>query len=367
LADPVFSPDVPATTQTGLFWLGVAFFILLLAAVVLEYVRRWLHRRREAQEAWRLVEEMVQEKGLDAEETAGLRRLIERRAPGAPWQAATDPWRFERCVEEEMNALSAKGNVRQFQETGVLLRRVRRRLDLWRLPRGQGIRSTRDLPGGQDIWVSATASNAPQWHAAAVADVDEAYLHLSPSKENKERLPQFSVGDEVRCQMCRDNDAQYAFTTVVAACESDPPAWRLFHATELDRSQSRAYYRVRYTDRAALAVLAPAEGMEDHPPVVRPLRGTFHDLSAGGFSAVVDEAPADNALLAARLEFPEETPLLVRARAIDTRPLSGGRHLLRAEFSDLDEEVRDVIARFVLHLQQPMVAAPRQPAPEEAE
>ena len=368
MALPVFPPEASTERPTSLFWLGVGFFILFLAAIGLELLRRWGRRLRPVKEEWRLVEEICRDEGLDEGEAQCLRKLIERWAPETPLRVATDPRRFDRCIEQEMNALSAHGSVQQFKETGALLRRVRERLESGWRPRPQGVRTTRDLPAGQVVWVSPTTSSTPRWYAATIEDVDEAYLHLIASKENKERPPRFSPGDEVRCQLSRPNDAQYAFTTALAGCgEEDPPVWLLFHATRLERSQSRAYFRVPYTERAALAMLGPADGPDGGPSVVKPLPGVFHDLSAGGFAAVVRELPGEDALLAARFEFTGQEPLLVRARIIDVRPVSSGRYLVRAELVDIDEDARDVIARYVLHRQQPMVAFPGEPVPEGTE
>ena len=367
MADPVFSPGAPAEAPAGLFWLGVGFFILFLAAIGLELLRRWRRRRRQMTDEWGLVEAICRENLLDDEEAQCLGELIERWAPEAPLRVATDPRRFDRCVEEEMNALSAQGSAQQFKEAGALLRRVRERLESGWRPRRQGVRTTRDLPAGQVVWVSPTTSSTPRWYAATIEDVDEAYLHLSASKENKERPPRFSPGDELRCRLSRPNDALYAFTTAGAGGVGDARVWLLFHATRLDRSQSRAYFRVPYTERAALAMLGPADGPDGGPSVVKPLSGVFRDLSAGGFAVLVHESPGEHALLAARFEFTGQEPLLVRARIIDVRPVSSGRYLVRAEFVDMDEDAQDAIARYVLHRQQPMVAFPSGPVPEGAE
>lgn len=364
---PVFPPDASAERPARLFWIGVGFFILFLAAIGLELLRRWRRRRRQLKEEWRLVEEICREKLLDDEEAQCLRKLIERWAAQTPLRVATDPWRFDRCVGQEMNALSAEGSVQQFKETGALLRRVRKRLEPGWPPRRQGVRMSRDLLAGQEIWVSPTTASTPRWYAATIEHVDEAYLHVKPSKGNKERAPRFSSGEELRCRLTRPNDAQYAFTTALAGCEDDPPVWLLFHATRLERMQSRAYFRVPYTERAALAMLGPADGPDGGPSVVKPLPGMFHDLSAGGFAAVVRDAPGAHALLAARFEFTGQEPLLVRARIVDVRPVSSARYLVRAEFVDMDEDARDAIARYVLHRQQPMIAFPSGPVPEGAE
>jgi len=367
LDEPIFSPGAPVEASAKLFWLGVGFFILFLAAIGLELLRRWRRRRLEVKAQWRLVEGICRENLLEDEEARCLRKLIERWAPEAPLRVATDRRRFDHCVEQEMNASSAEGSAEQFKEAGALLRRVRERLETVWGPRHYGVDTTRNLPAGQVVWVSPTGSDTPRWYAATIEEVDEAYLHLSPSKGKEARPPRFGPGEELRCRLNRPNDAQYAFTTVLAACEDHPPRWLLFHATRLERSQSRAYFRVPYKEAAALAMLGPADGPEGGPSVVKPLPGVFHDLSAGGFAAVVREAPGERALLAAQFDFGGQEPLVVRATIVEVRPLSSGHYLVRAEFVDMEEDARDAIARYVLHRQQPMVAFPGEPVREGAE
>jgi c-di-GMP-binding flagellar brake protein YcgR len=107
---------------------------------------------------------------------------------------------------------------------------------------------------------------------------------------------------------------------------------------------------------------APVDGVEapvHERHVVTKMRGRIINVSAGGFAVVVPQAIPSQVLIRVTLEFDllVSQPVSVDARMVASTPLAGGRYLVRATYFGVDEETRDIIARYVMHRQQAYLEA----------
>jgi hypothetical protein len=85
------------------------------------------------------------------------------------------------------------------------------------------------------------------------------------------------------------------------------------------------------------------------------LRGQITNVSAGGFAVIVPQAIPAQVLIRVTLELDLEPaePFDVDARIVGTTQLPGGRYLIRAAFFEEDADKRELIAKYVVHRQQP--------------
>ncbi|MBI4556218.1 MAG: PilZ domain-containing protein [Candidatus Hydrogenedentes bacterium] len=347
--------------NTPLLWVGVAFLALMAAAIALEFRRQRAARRQRMAAEWKTVEEILREKELSDDEAGVLRATIQRWSSDDPLRAVTVRQHFDSCIEQEMDALHRRGDRRDFERSGLLLHDVRTRLGLDFIPYGQRILSTRELNLGQVIFISGAGQGSTAGLRVTVSAVDEAYFYGRLSDPGASSKPAWKENEEVRCRMWRDDDARYTFVAHFVRYEEEPPACVFRHTAELSRIQSRAHYRVRYSQPASVGVLnAPVNGNEDDlraRRVVTKLRGRITSLSAGGLALIVPQPIPRQVLLRIGLQLPEGEPFEVEASIIFASSLSGGDHLVRVTFVGISDETRDRIARYVLHRQQFLVAA----------
>ena len=360
---------LPTEYTPLLVGLGVGFGVLFVGAVVVELLRRRRLDRQNIAAHWSVVEEVIGETGLTDDEAQALRGMLRAYAPRTPLATINERSLFEQCVAKQMEAPSPQEDAAHFKQVGVLLRQVRRRLDLESIGDSRPATSTRQLDGRHTMWISPGNAQRSKWFRVNIVDVDEAYLHVVPGQHEQETPPSLRAGDTCNCRVLRTNDARYAFNLVLALKSDDPLRWSFLHATELNRVQERSFFRVPYDAAAALGILATpdeanlAEGV-GRREVKTWVRGRFSDISAGGFAATTTVAPPKNARVRVPLEFPGEESIEPEAYLIAARPLPGGRYLVRGQFTDVTEDTRDTIARFALRLQQPLPFRGEEP-PEE--
>lgn len=346
--------------QFTLVWLSAFIMLgLLLGAIALEAWRRRRERRRQHEAEWRTVEEIAREKELSPAELDLLKKVIAGHAPKSPLRAVTVRQQFDKCVEDEMESLAAGPDIAALESRGQMLRDIRVRLGLDYIPYGQRIHSTRELYHSQAIWVADKSEPSVKWRRMAVGSIDEALFHLTPQEAGP--FPHFRPGDMIECRMWREDDARYSFSAPLVRVGDDPPEWSLRHTNALQRTQSRAHFRVRYEQNAAIGIVnAPVDGdmsdVEERPIVTR-LRGRLTSLSGGGLAVIVDQPVPRQVLLRITLDLDVETgPVDTTARIVTTAPVSGGRYLIRAAFAGISDETRDRITHFVFHKQQPIRA-----------
>jgi len=351
--DPLWRIEDVSTWGGGLYWLVWPILAVLALAFVLEGARRYRQHRADLREQWRAVRRIAEERELSGNEWDLLASLLRRFAPRRPLRALTEYRSFDACAAREIQELARTGGAQAVEARGAALRELRVRLGLDYVPFGRQIQSTRELCAGQILWVARDISS-PQWHSMRVAGIDEARFRAEPADEAAP--PGFKPGELLRCRMWRDEDARYLFTARLVRIDASANQWVFEHAQELKRVQSRAHYRIRYDQTAAVSVLQAHEE-DDYTdlgqrPVLAVLRGRITSLSGGGLAVIVEEALQPSAILRTTLELAGAPPLEVSVRLVSVAPLTRGRHLARGAFVGIAEETRDDITRFVFRQQQ---------------
>lgn len=338
---------------------AAVFFLLFALAVLLAATREFRERRRRNRHRWEAVHEVARKKELNDDEWRLLREVLARHAPKDPVRAVTVRQRFDECMAAEMSALRTRSDMAVLIQSGRRLRDIRVLLALDYVPLGQEIHSTRELHVGQNLWLAPKTKAEPDWVRFRVTRVDEAFFAVSTADDSPPGNPLFRPGQAVQCHMWREEDARYSLETSIAQVEDNPAEWILFHSEELHRVQDREFFRVRHSQSIMVNVLnAPVGGAEapaaelQKRRVVSRISGRTMNISAGGTVFVTQQAMPKQVLLQFQIDLPEEDPLNLFARIVESSPLSGGRHLVRVEFISVADEQRDALARHVLRLQQ---------------
>jgi len=335
--------------------LGSLLVLLMLLALVFVAWRVRCTRARRRRLAAEMCElrELAEEKGLSLSELGVLEDLVLRRSPDAPMKAVTVRRRFNECVVAEMEEIARGASTDRFAAAGAMLRDIRVHLGLDYVPHGQAVGSTRELHSGQTLWM-APATGEPTWIRMNLVFLDEAYLRFRPGDPDHRYA--VSTGDGVRFHFWRDEDARYTFESSVTEIGGDPPSLLAGHSDELKRVQSRQYFRIRFYQGITMGVLEPRTGRDPADPSGRPeaalLRGRVTNLSAGGAAIITEQAIRENADLRFSLEIPGCDQLTMTARVVSTSMISGGRHIVRVEFTNVSDRIRSMIARHVVQRQQ---------------
>jgi hypothetical protein len=303
-----------------------------------------------------MVKKIAKEKELADQEIKQLISFVQRRSPGHPLWAITVRQHFDHCIEQEMEALRAGGHTKEYEEAGSQLRDIRLRLGLDYIPFGQRILSTRELHMGQSVWLPTSSETPPHWMRTDVSGLDEAYFYLRLPDLAALEKPKFKPGNEVECQMWREDDGRYTFRAALIRFDTAPATLVFRHTSQLSRIQSRAHFRIRHNQPVSLGILnAPANGSEEgiaERPVVTHLHGRITNLSAGGLALITQQPIPRHVFLRLTLELPETEPVEVNGRIVSATPLPNGQHLVRIAYLGLAEEMREKIAKHVLRHQQ---------------
>ena len=342
------------------FWIiaGVL-FVLVIVAVLLKYRRRRHSRRVQIIVERKVVDEISDEKQLDGDEKKALWRLIDTYFLQTPLAVVKDRCVFDQAVQQEIQAVESKKDEHLLRQAGLVLRSVREKLDFQYVPMGQPISSTRELYEGQNVWLGKEEEPS-RWCECAVSAVDEAFLHVTQIGERAGQALAFKPGENLRCRLWREDDARYIFSLRLASCSGDPVTCTLCHTSDLNRMQARAYYRIHYTQDTRLNLLHSRESadaeVQQEPRIVAKWPAHFVSLSAGGFAVVAQKPLPPDVLVKIVVELPGEQPFEAQACTGGGETLPGERHLIRARFTDIAEEKRDLIARYVSLRQQPNLA-----------
>ncbi len=337
--------------EQTLVWVGVGFFVLFLFSILLELLRRRFNRRREIEAEWELVEDIMRERGLSDEEKDTLRELIREHAPDYPLEAVNERSRFDACIEARMTALAESPEQDTFRDLGLVLREVRARLGLSYPNTGRPMDSTRELALDHTVWLAPAESGAVRGASGRIMAVDEAFFHVAVREDDREEVADLNAGDYARCRVLRSDDARYAFTARLAFRADSPFILSFLHTKQLERLQSRAYFRVAYTDPVELGILSRHSGADEYEVITR-IQGKFRNISAGGFAAITEMAPSRDALVRVTMRLPGFPPFDVDVGLVGLHPLRDRRFLVRGEFVNISEEAQDRVARFVLRRQQ---------------
>lgn len=334
------------------------FIALLVGAFLAEGWRRRRDRKLRLEAEWRAVDELMREREFTQDEKSLLRTFIQKYASLHPLKAVTIRQHFDDCVEADLSKYPS--HAPEKEQRGVLLRDIRSRLGLDHVPIGQRIETTRELFPGQPIWISpAGGEKGKTWQAMGVTEVDEAKYAVGPKEGT---LAGYSVGGEIECRMWREEDARYIFTCEILRVEKHPLQIVLAHSDQLQRTQSRAHYRIRHEEAVEVEIIsAPPGGDETNAesrPVVARMRGRVTSLSGGGLAIVVGQPVPTVVFIRAQLNLETHSePLSVMVRLVESSALTGGRYLLRGAFIGMGDETRDLITHFVFKQQQHQAAS----------
>ncbi len=350
----------PEPSETTLILLALTLAAAFAFVVLREIAIRRRARRRRLSREWESIAGILKERRIDGPNATLLESLIRRASKNEPLRAVTTREGFETIVEAELARQSDLDSA-AFEALGVTLRALRRELGLDYVPIGHAIRSTRELHEGQWMTMGSGAGSPPEWIRVMVEDLNEAFFYVMLKDAAGAKAPSLPAGTRVQCILWRDEDARYGFETTVASFEPSPPLWRLHHTSSLERSQSRADFRVRYDQPIVAGVLnAPIDGDTANAKpraIVTRISGRITSISAGGCALVFSQPVARHVLLRIPLEVPGARAVEVDIQIVATAAISGGRHLVRGRFLGLSEDMRDKIARYVLHKQQQRLAA----------
>jgi len=349
-------PPVPYD-DTWMLYVLFAVIAMFVVAYWVEKLRRRAEWKRTLEAEFAALADLANDKDFTRDEKNILEDLARRFAPEEPFRVGTMRQVFNRCVDAVMDEALKSGDKKLFERRGAVLRDIRVKLGLDYVPFGLRIQSTRELYTKQPVWVSSAPDlDHALWTRMVVAQVDEGHFYLA--HEDETPPPSVRTGDTIHFRMWREEDARYEFNARIVSTQASAPEWELSHTTRLRRLQARAHFRIKYDAAVEVGVLsAPRDGEMTGiaaRPIVTRLRGRITSLSGGGYAVVVTQPVPKQVLLRVLFEIdPAQGPLLTNARIVGTIDISGGRHLLRAQFVGLSEEEREVVTRFVFQTQQP--------------
>ena len=346
-----------ADRETIFLVLGFCLFLLVFA-VILEIIRR---RRAEAarlEEAWDHVRRIIENKDIEKWQAEILFDMIAKHHPRAPLKAITLEYVFDRCVDAYMAELLAAGDKEVYARAGAALRHIRIRLGLDYVPYGARIKSSRKLAPGQVMQARPAGRKEVSWIMLTVVEVDEAYLVTAARKAWEESSPvHLRKGDSLDCQLWREDDARYRFRFTIDRVQQNPVRLFLLHAEPLRRMQARAYFRIRVNFPVTAGLITvPVDGMMEGVSELEPsgwISARVTSLSAGGLALETEQTVSSHVLLRIPLELPGNPPVSLTAQVVGVSPLQNSRFLLRAQFVDISEEEREILAHYVLQRQLP--------------
>lgn len=363
---------IPTPDRAELIAAAVVFLVLFVVAIVGEILRRRYLRVQRVRRAWEEVYRVTQSKELSDTELRLLQTVVTTQCPLDPLGFVTVRRVFNTAVEKYLASVSH--DPARLEQEGALLRDLRERLGLDFVPIGQPIDTTRDLSRGQVILARSAADARGSWFKLTVTQLDEAFITAAADFAGAEHeAPLLKPGDEITCRLWREDDARYAFKSNIvrlerarpvplssaAASEGNvlPDVIVFSHGTNFQRTQSRAFYRIRHNQPTSVGIVpGPLDGNYEGAALRKPtthIRARIVSLSAGGMAMETQQPLPQHVLLRATLDMPDTEPVTVTARIVGVSPLSAGRYLVRGSFVDISESERDVIAQYVWRKQQP--------------
>ena len=360
-ATTVFSAFEPTRMQWSLVIIGL---IVLGIALLLEILRAQIARRRRADDLWRDFEEVAIERGLSATELNICREMARDTVPDRPLRLLTSKDVFDECAGKRMSALRSSGATEeQLASASDALGDIRSRLGLTFVPFGRGLQPE------QKLTIELKKGPSGTRFVAAVLDVTDLGILISPPESGAGQVS-LEPGQEVAVAFWRGDDARYTFKTqVYKSLHSPKLAIVLGHASKLERTQARTFYRVRVSLPTTVAELALKDSEElERASDVRLLAsrgqfaGTIGSLSGGGVSMVLKSRVNVDDLLRVEINLarayvdietaaPEDVAgaenLEAACKVVSVSALPGPRYLVRASFVLINETDRDKIVRFV--------------------
>lgn len=325
--------------------------IACLSVVLLLYILVRF-RREETTPEWQEAKQYGEMKGISQEQWLVLRAMLKRYAANNPFDAISARHEFDRCVREQISAISG---VAQQDKMGETLRDIRAILDLVKVPEGGHWTSTLDLTAKQIVKARPLQQENCPLSEFYIKHVNDAYFFLSP--RNPELAADVVEGSKYLIQACHPGDARYEFVGEVDAIRANPVRLMISHVFEAKRMQARAHERSAYTIPTPMDIFVVPEDSA-HDPLAwlyendpaNQATATFMNLSAGGYAAMLHTAPPPNRAYArvtvtlGREDFP---PFTVFSQIVGTVALAEDRTLVRACFADITPQQEEAIEVYV--------------------
>jgi hypothetical protein len=313
-----FQPDEHA----GLLLLIVS--VLLLAAAVAVLVRTRWRRARAASVGLR---KLIADRRLSIDDVETLEALAA--AAGEPTLLlGTRLESFERASAGVLERQPVTLVVRD-SDIHARTRRLRQALGFSGLPDHFPLLTTRELAPGTVMDLMGTP--------ATVMDVNEAFLTVRTPGDVVAGAGALLDGVVIRAQ-----DARYDLTLRLLSSrplEAPPESERgrppgrillLAHDEAPTRSQHRGFVRVNARGTVRVRPLASRIGPQ--PETTETIIGSLVDLSLGGMAVHIPRALSPGVGVAVTFDFAEQSYRDVEALALDCRPISAEKRLLRLAF-----------------------------------
>lgn len=351
----------PGGFKGSLLLMAAALVLVLFLALAIDALRRLLARRKALAAEWRAAREIARKRGISEQDWDVLEGVIRRYAPSEPLRSLTIHHHFDACVEADLARLEHAGTSDRYAEHGVLFRALRTQLGLDFVPYGRALHSTRELTVGQRVWISFLNEGATDWMETWLASIEETGFSLASWKDVPGGAARFCPGQPVRCHMWREDDARYAFASTLVEFEATLPLWIVHHTADLERTQTRDYYRLSIDLPVRADVLRIENAFKpdelDRYPVETSCGANIDNLSAGGIAIRLDMVVPAQSVLRVAVQLPEQEPMTVYVRVLGSVSVAAGGNRVRGCFVGISEEARERIVHHIMQEQQRMLAA----------
>jgi hypothetical protein len=323
---------------TGEVVRDIALLLVLLALTVLvtvalqNRVQRWLNRRAGRSHLGRF----FQEHRLDARARALFQRLMALAGARDEFAFVLDAEAYEHAAAQ----MAERGDEAELAELALL----RRALHLNVMNAERPLVSTRQLLA--ELPVRLVAHIGPELLDlyCALLSVDERHLLIAlPEQDEVSRL--LAAHPDVFLIYWREREGEAVFRIRLEPYAGEgTPLFGAAHAFRDPGAQQRDDFRLTLDVPATCQLVArPGAGRRAPgaaaPPPAGPGEGRLLDLSYGGASLRVGEAPEPHALLQLGFDL-HGRPLRLLLEVLSVTPEPEGRHLLRGRFRGLGEEAR---------------------------
>jgi hypothetical protein len=243
--------------------------MVVLAALILFVGGHIAASRRRLRAANSLLEEILAERRITAEEERTIRSIA--RAGGArhPVRILTSLSTFDESLD-----LFLRQTDGPVDRIGVEV--LRYKLGFHRLPPGWALRSTRGLRAGHPLLVRQ--SEEEREIACSVVGSEKDGLLVAPNaREDQRALDAWSEGVHVTLRFWRPDDGEYRCRTGVLNVRSGRAL--IDHCAKLRRQDRRSYFRIPFR---SVIRLRPEGPDNPEPPDQGTLEGLMLNVSAGG-------------------------------------------------------------------------------------
>jgi len=219
------------------------------------------------------------------------------------------------------------------------------------------ITSTIQFRVGQKLNLQFSFERVTNEFSSMVLDVDAAAITVANANE-RGKFFHFELGQKFKVSFNRVDDGFYEFETTSLRSVTDQNEYCLLlaHATQIQRLQSRMYYRVKMDAPFTFRRFAWDESLETryHPGVGDPgkrYNGEILDIGGGGMLITTGENLVKNDLLTFDLTLNEENTihdLLAKVVEIeDKEELGTKRKLMHLQFMNIKSGEQDLITKLI--------------------